>query len=167
MNKVFLSLGTNLGSKKDNLKRAVKMLADLKGTVIVSESSIYETSPLYNENQDCFFNKVIEIHTRYKSKDLLEEVKTIESLMGRNLENSHNMPRIIDIDILVFGEEETSSQELVLPHPRILERKFVLEPWNEIAPDYVIYGQSLSIKELHSESLQNRFGKQRVEIVNN
>ena len=87
--------------------------------------------------------------------------------MGRNLEKSHNMPRIIDIDILAFGNLEFLSEELIIPHPRILDRRFVIEPWNEIAPEYIIKGQNLSIKELYNKYLRNRFKNQKVDVINN
>ena len=87
--------------------------------------------------------------------------------MGRDIKNGHNMPRIIDIDILTFENISLSSKDLTLPHPRILERKFVLMPWQEIAPDYILDGQTLSIKELYNNSLRNIFKNQKVEIINN
>ena len=77
------------------------------------------------------------------------------------------MPRIIDIDILAFENIQIVSDTLVLPHPEILTRKFVLEPWNEIAPEYIVIGENLSIKELYNKYLGNRFKNQKVEIISN
>ena len=167
MNKVFLSLGSNIGSRKKNLIKAMAMLKELNDTVIDFESSLYKTDPLYNCNQSYFLNKVIQIRTKFTPHKLLEKIKSIESLMGRNLKNSHNMPRIIDIDILVFENIQIVSDSLVLPHPEILTRKFVLEPWKEIAPEYIIIGENLSIKELYNKYLGNRFENQKVEIIRN
>ena len=167
MNKVFLSLGTNIGSKKNNLSKAMIMIQKLRCTTITSKSSIYKTAPLYNCNQDCFFNKVVEISTALNPHELLREIKFIEISMGRDIDNSHNMPRIIDIDILTFEDLNVSSNTLMLPHPKILERKFVLKPWKEINPNYIINGQNLSIKELYNKYLGNRFKKQKVNIISN
>ena len=167
MNKVFLSLGSNIGSRKKNLIKAMTMLEELNDTVIDFESSLYKTAPLYNRDQSYFLNKVIQIRTKLTPYKLLERIKSIESLMGRNLKNSHNMPRIIDIDILTFENVQIASDSLVLPHPEILTRKFVLEPWKEIAPEYIIIGENLSIKELYNKYLGNRFENQKVEIIHN
>ena len=167
MNKVFLSLGTNIGSKKNNLSKAMIMIEKLRCTTTISKSSIYRTDPLYNHNQNYFFNKVVEISTGLNPHELLRELKFIEISMGRDIDNSHNMPRIIDIDILAFENLNISSNTLLLPHPKILERKFVLKPWKEIDPNYIINGQNLSIKELYNKYLGNRFKKQKVDIINN
>ena len=167
MNKVFLSLGTNIASRKANLAKAINMLSQIKNILIASKSSLYKTNPLYNCNQNHFLNQVIEIYTSLAPKKLLKEIKSIEALMGRDIKNGHNMPRIIDIDILTFENISLSSKDLTLPHPRILERKFVLMPWQEIAPDYILDGQTLSIKELYNNSLRNIFKNQKVEIINN
>ena len=166
MNKVFLSLGTNIGSKRDNLNKAISMLEDLKGTAVKLESSIYETSPLLNENLDYFLNQVILVETKLNPLQLLKKTKHIESLMGRK-NKGKNMPRIIDIDILSFEDKTILTDDLTVPHPRILDRKFVLEPWVEIAPDYIVKGQTLSIKELYKMYLGNRFKNQIVNIIDN
>lgn len=166
MNNVFLSLGTNIGSKRNNLIMAIAMLEDLECTNVKLKSSIYETSPLLNEDLDCFFNQVILIETELGPFQLLEKTKCIERLMGRETKGD-NMPRIIDIDILSFKDETVFSDDLILPHPGILHRKFVLKPWSEIAPDYIIKGQTLSIKELYKTYLGNRFKNQMVNIIDN
>ena len=98
-----------------------------------------------------FFNKVVQIATKLNPYELLEKVKSIELKMGRDLDNSHNTPRIIDIDILVFNNLVLGSKDLTLPHPGIMERQFVLQPWSEIAPDYLIAGESLTIRDLSSK----------------
>ena len=166
MNKVFLSLGSNIDCRRDNLFMAVESIKELKDTTVSSESSIYETAPLYNTNQASFLNKIIQINTNFSPKELLLQVKKIESFMGRLIEDSHNMPRVIDIDILTFEKITFLSEDLVIPHPKILDRRFVLEPWKEIAPEYIISGQKLSIKELYNKYLGNRFKNQKVEIIN-
>jgi len=167
MNKVFLSLGSNISPRKKNIKKSIVMIEKSGSTFIESESSLYETKPLYNHNQGYFLNKIVLIKTQFKPEELLKNIKSIESLMGRNIENGHNMPRTIDIDILTFESMKIALNNLVLPHPRILERRFVLEPWKEIAPEYIIPGENLSIKELYNKYLGNRFKNQKVEIISN
>ena len=167
MNKAFLSLGSNISPRKNNIKKSIIMIEESGNTFIKSESSLYETKPLYNHNQGYFLNKIILIKTQFNPEELLENIKSIELLMGRDIENGHNMPRTIDIDILTFESMKIALNNLVLPHPRILERRFVLEPWKEIAPEYIIPGENLSIKELYNKYLGNRFKNQKVEIINN
>ena len=165
MNKVFLSLGTNVGSRQSNLTKATLLIDDLVNTAIKLKSSIYETAPMYNEKQDYFLNQVILIGTTLSPKRLLKETEYIERVMGRK-KKGDNMPRIIDIDILDFEGFFLDSSELSLPHPGILDRKFVLQPWAEVSPNHIIEGQSLSIKELYTNYLGNRFENQKVDIIN-
>ena len=166
MNEIFLSLGSNIGVRKNNLSKAVEELK--KNNIVIDlESSVYESSPLHNLNQNYFLNKVIKARTSLNPDDLLDRVKFIELSMGRDNKNAHNMPRIIDIDILSFNDIMISSNTLIIPHPRILDRRFILEPWNEITPEYMIKGQNLPIKELYNKYLKNRFKNQKVEIINN
>jgi len=167
MNNIFLSIGSNLGDRKQSLHQSVSILSSLDDTLIILESSIYETEPLHNTNQAYFFNKVIEIQTKLNPYELLEKVKSIETIMGRDLNNSHNSPRIIDIDVLVFNDLIINSDKLILPHPRICERRFVLEPWSEIAPTYKIVNKKLTIKQLYNECLKNKINNQKVRLVNN
>ena len=166
MNKVFLSLGSNIDCRRDNLFIAIESIKKIKDTTVSLESSIYETAPLHNTNQGFFLNQIIQINTNFSPKALLLQIKKIESSMGRLTKDSHNMPRTIDIDILAFEELTLLSEDLIIPHPRILDRRFVLEPWKEIAPGYIISGQRLSIKELYNKYLGNRFKNQKVEIIN-
>ena len=165
MNKVFLSLGTNVGSRRRNLAKANLLIDSLLNTVIKLKSSVYETAPMYNERQGCFLNQVVLIETKLNPIELLEETKYIEILMGRKTKGD-NMPRIIDIDILDFEGCFLDSPDLILPHPAILDRKFVLQPWIEISPNHMIEGQNSSIKELYSNYLGNRFKNQKVDIIN-
>ena len=167
MNDVFLSLGSNVGNKKDNLSYALKKLNDLEVVVVEKCSSVYKTAPLYNLEQDFFLNQVVKIKTDFNPYGLLEKIKLIELSMGRDLTVERNMPRIIDLDILAFGDKNIQSNDLTIPHPKILERLFVLEPFKEIAPDYILYGQNLSIKELYNKYLRNRFKNQKVDVINN
>ena len=167
MSNIFLSIGSNIGLRDQNLSESISKLEDLENTSVISQSSIYRTEPLYNPDQPYFFNKVIEIKTKLNPYELLGKFKSIELIMGRNLDNSHNFPRIIDIDILVFGDLDIYSNKLIIPHPKICERRFVLEPWSEIAPSYIIVNKNMTIKQLYNKYLNNKFKNQKVELINN
>ena len=98
----FLSIGSNVGKKKINLDKCLKMLTNDNKTTILNQSSYYDTQPLYNENQNNFVNIVIKVQTEFLLTTLFEKCKLIETAMGRNLNNPKNYPRIIDVDILTF-----------------------------------------------------------------
>lgn len=142
---VYLGLGSNLGNRQDNLDKA---LAFLEQRLRVERiSSVYETEPVGNINQPRFLNLVCQAYTKLSPTELLTLAKSIESKLGRAL-NKPNAPRPIDIDILFYGEQVIKTPELVIPHPRLTERAFVLIPLNEIAPDLVHPVAGKTIKEL-------------------
>jgi len=148
MNNVsYLSIGTNLGNKEANINRALTFLDDGCKIRIVSKSNIYLTTPLYNSEQDDFYNNVIKIKTSLKPIELLYECKNIEKIMGRKSCNKRNMPRIIDIDIITYNDNVFHSKDLVLPHPKSYERKFVLIPMHEIDSKF-IFPNKKSLNEL-------------------
>ena len=167
MNRIFLSIGSNIGDKLKNIETAICNINNTNNISILLESSIYKTSPMYNYDQPYFFNKVIEISTKLDPYELLKIIKSIELSMGRNIKNSHNFPRVIDVDILVFRNLNISSEELTIPHPRITERRFVLEPWREISPNYKMINQSLTIGKLYKKCLAGDFKNQKVELIEN
>ena len=147
MNKVFLSLGTNLGDKLENLKNAIIRISLNDQVKILSYSKIYKSRAMYNLNQDDFLNMVIEIKTDIKPFDLLKKIKDIEILLGRTLDQKHNFPRVIDIDILDYENHLVNTPQLTIPHPKLIERMFVLKPWADISPDYVI-NNGKTVKDL-------------------
>ena len=128
---VYLGLGSNLGNRQENLDQALKLLAQRMRLGKVS--SIYDTEPIGNVNQPRFLNLACEVFTRLSPEGLLALVKGIEQKMGRYSRSGE--PRIIDIDILLYGDKVVNSPNLVIPHPQIAERSFVLVPLAEIAPD--------------------------------
>ena len=142
----YLSLGTNLGNKAINIKVAIEKLNRDVNIAVLCESSIYETSPLYNLKQNNFYNNVVKIKTSLTPMFLLYKCKEIEGEMGRENNSKRNMPRIIDIDILVYDDIVLRSDELILPHPRLYERKFVLIPMRDIQPQF-IFPNNKSINE--------------------
>ncbi len=147
-NKSFLSLGTNIGDKEENLRNAIKEIKSF--SKILKKSSTYITSPVGYIDQDDFFNMVVEISTNLSAQNLLESCKQVEAKMGR-IKKIHNGPRIIDIDILFFKYKIINEENLIIPHPRIEKRLFVLEPLNEISPNLVHPVIKLDIKTLLSK----------------
>jgi 2-amino-4-hydroxy-6-hydroxymethyldihydropteridine diphosphokinase len=139
-NIAFLGLGSNVGERRKNLDAAVGLIAKTGGVDVVSSSSVYETEPVGVTDQPLFLNLVIEIETALSPGELLVRLKRIEGRMGR-VDAVRWGPRIIDIDILLFGgmvvETEIDDMELVIPHPEMARRGFVLVPLAEIAPDAV------------------------------
>ena len=131
----YLSLGSNLGDRVSTLADAIERIAALPGTSVVPGSSIYETEPAYHDDQPPFANMVIEIETDLDPGELYAHTAMIESDLGR-IREFPNAPRTLDIDILLYGDEVSSSVfgTLEIPHPRMRERAFVMVPLLEIAP---------------------------------
>jgi len=156
MTPVIVAFGSNLGDRAANIDRALRLLVacDDKAQRVVRIlecSSIYETEPMYVENQPTFYNGVLVGETRLSPRELLRNLKEIERSVGRS-QRTPNGPREIDLDLLSYGSLSyrwTNAQKvnLELPHPKIAERRFVLEPLNEIAPDCILPGCP-PIKEL-------------------
>lgn len=129
----YLLLGGNIGDRVQNLAEASKLLAERSGTVI-KESSVYETAAWGKTNQQDFLNQVLAIETTLCPQQLIAAILSIEELMGRKRKNRYD-PRIIDIDILLYGNEVIISPNLVIPHPQMAFRRFALVPLAEIAPE--------------------------------
>ena len=134
MNKVFLGIGTNLGDRKRNLREATEHIEEHIGNILNS-SSVYETPPWGLEAEDDFLNMVIEVETIHSPSELLNQISSIESFMGREKNQDRYSSRVIDIDILFYNDLVLNENGLKIPHRLIHERKFVLVPLCEIAPD--------------------------------
>ena len=142
---VYLALGTNLGDRLANLKQAIASLTpqlDVK-----AKSQVYETPPWGVEDQPKFLNQVIRAKTYLDPEPLLKHLKRLEVALGRK-ESFVNGPRLIDIDILFYDDLVLSKPALVIPHPRLHERGFVLLPLLDIAPDLVHPVQKKTVREL-------------------
>lgn len=150
MKKVILGLGTNLGDREANLSVAVAKIVEHIGPV-VRISSVYETEPWGFSSEEKFLNIVVETETRLGPSGLLGRMLMIEAEMGRLRHGRGYSSRIIDLDILLYGEKEVDTPVLVIPHPKLHERKFVLVPLCEIAPDLLHPVLKKSIKQLLSE----------------
>jgi len=133
----YLGLGSNEGDRLLNLGRAVEALSDLPDTHVVSVSQAYESEPAYLEEQPLFANAVVELETELESDQLLAHTRRIEESLGR-VRTVENGPRVIDIDVLLVGDDEINTPELTLPHPRLLERAFVVTPLLDIAPSVTL-----------------------------
>jgi 2-amino-4-hydroxy-6-hydroxymethyldihydropteridine diphosphokinase len=132
--KVYLGLGSNMGDKAENIRRARESIADLAGVNLTRSSSLYLTAPWGQTDQDDFINQVIEIETELEPLDLLHRLQEIEIKLGRQRYELWG-PRIIDLDVLLYGREIITREELKVPHPYMMQRLFVLVPLIEIAPE--------------------------------
>jgi len=142
---VYLSLGSNLGNRQENLDRALKLLSERMR--IGKVSAIYDTEPIGPVSQPRFLNLACEAVTRLTPEGLLALAKGIELKMGRHSRSGE--PRIIDIDILLYGDKVVNAKDLVIPHPSMAERSFVLIPLAEIASDVIHPVLKKPIKELN------------------
>lgn len=131
---VYLSLGSNLGSREQNLTSAVQELGRILSKIRCS--SIYETRPMYVEEQPKFLNMVVAGLCSLQPPELLQHILALELQMGRDRSNyTPKGPRIIDIDILLYGRRIIKQEDLRIPHPHMKERQFVLTPLLELEPD--------------------------------
>lgn len=125
--KAYLGIGTNIGDKLQNLKDAISSLGLLPLTKVTDCSNVYETDPVGYDNQEDFLNIVVEVETELNPDNLLGASLGIEAGLGR-VRTIKNGPRIIDIDLLLYENEVRNTKTLILPHPRMMERDFVLKP---------------------------------------
>lgn len=132
---VYLSLGSNLGDRDENLRRALRLLGADKQVSNLRVSSLYETEPQDFADQPWFLNCAAAFETEADALSILELVLHVEQQLGRNRASEiPKGPRLIDIDILLFGDQVIRTETLEVPHPRMLQRRFVLEPLLELAP---------------------------------
>ncbi|MFY0520650.1 2-amino-4-hydroxy-6-hydroxymethyldihydropteridine diphosphokinase [Lysinibacillus sphaericus] len=153
MNRVFLSIGTNIGERYENLQHAIKILMDKKRIEVIRISSIYETAAVGYTDQADFLNIAVYVKTSYSSSEMLKICQSVENELGRIREFRWG-PRIIDLDILLYNHENIETESLIVPHPRMYERAFVLVPLIEITPTPV--GEQLqlaheTLKQLNCE----------------
>ncbi len=136
MSIVYISLGSNLGNREANLKKAISYITQRIG-ILQQKSSIYETKPWGFNSFNNFLNLVIEIRTDLKPEKVLDELLEIEEEMGIKRNNNGYQDRTIDLDILLYDEIILKNKDLEVPHPRLHQRLFTLEPLVEIAPNLV------------------------------
>jgi 2-amino-4-hydroxy-6-hydroxymethyldihydropteridine diphosphokinase len=131
-----ISVGSNLGDKLENCRRGVQALVD-RNTIIKARSPIYQTEPVDYTDQDWFINYVVQIETDLDPFQLLDRIQTIQREAGRIKDAIRFGPRILDLDILFFDEAVIESARLIIPHPRMHERRFVLQPLCDIDPTLI------------------------------
>ena len=140
-NTCYIGLGSNLGDPVENLRVAIDRLQNLEQTELVCHSGFYQSPPWGRTYQPDFVNAVAALDTHLKAGDFLERLLALENAMGRQRNDDKWGPRIIDLDVLIFGDELHSSDMLTVPHPLMHERAFVLVPLIDIAPDCEIPGK--------------------------
>lgn len=143
MSRALLGLGANLGEREDTLARAVESIGALPRTTVTRVSSLYETAPVGYTDQPDFLNIVVELDTTLSPHALLGGCLGIEAALGRR-RTFRNAPRVVDIDLLRYDDQTCEDADLVLPHPRMEERAFVLAPLAELFPDKTVGGWDFS-----------------------
>jgi len=160
--RVFIAIGSNLGDRVENCRRAADLVTSDKGKVtLIRSSSFYETEPWGVAGQGAFINSVIEIRTGLPPEALLGFLKSIEQKMGRTTQPVRWGPRLIDLDIIFYGDKVVEEEGLVVPHPYAHLRAFVLVPLAEIAPDFVHPLLGKKVSEL-VEALPDKKGVKRL-----
>ena len=144
----YIGIGSNLGDKEHNIKKSIDLIKEK--SKILEISRLYKTEPVGYKNQDKFLNCAIKIKTELKPIELLGFLQSIEKRLGR-IRTIKNGPRTIDLDILFYGIEIINENNLIVPHPRLHEREFVLEPLEDISPNFIHPVLRKSIKELVSD----------------
>lgn len=144
---VYIGVGSNVGNKKENFLEALLRVAKLPDTRVIKESSLYESEPI-GDAKEWFVNGAIEIETKFKPEMLLKKFKNIERAMGRKKVKKRWGARIIDLDILLYDAAIVKKKSLRIPHPEMPNRKFVLLPLSEIAPQVVHPELGVTISEL-------------------
>ena len=130
---IFVALGTNMGDREGNLETAIERLGEVME--VTCRSRLYQSAPMYVTDQDAFLNMAVKGETDLTPEALLDALKKLEHEIGRR-PTFRNGPRVIDLDILYYGDLLMDTERLNIPHPRIGERGFVLQPLNDMAPDW-------------------------------
>ena len=154
MNTVYIQLGSNIGERESFISKSMEQIEENIGEII-TESSVFETIPWGNKNQNNFLNTVIKIRTPFDAFKILQKSQEIENNLGRERVDKWG-ERTIDIDILFYNNEIINTTKLIIPHPLIQQRKFVLVPLSEIAPNYMHPILKKSISTLLSECKDNQ-----------
>ncbi len=147
MQTAYVGLGSNLGDRQDNLRTALSELRQMPTISILRVSSLYESAPVGVTEQPEFLNAVAALETALPATDLLDVFLYLENKLGR-VRTFRWGPRVIDLDLLLYGDAQIALPSLTVPHPRLREREFVLVPLAEIAPELVLPGDQKTVKEI-------------------
>ncbi len=145
--RIFIGLGSNLGDRAGWLQKALQKLIASPAIELVQVSSIYETDPVGKIDQPMFLNQVVEVRSTLAPEELLDRLLHIEAELGRERRERWG-PRIIDLDLLAYGNRQAQTNRLVLPHAELHRRRFVLAPWAEMAPEFEVAGFKATVNEL-------------------
>jgi len=140
MTRAYVGLGANLGSREETLREAIVILDRAPGVDVLAVSELRETEPVGPIEQPSFLNGAVELETTLSARRLLDLLLDAERALGR-IRGERWGPRVVDLDLLVFGDEAIDEPGLEVPHPRLAERTFALEPLAELAPELVIPGR--------------------------
>jgi 2-amino-4-hydroxy-6-hydroxymethyldihydropteridine diphosphokinase len=154
--RAFLGIGSNLGDRLANLQDGADLLAATAGIHLVASSRVYETDPVGGVQQPDFLNAVLEIETGLAASDLLARCTGVETELGRTRE-IHWGPRTLDLDLLIYDAVAIAEPDLIVPHPRMHERSFVMMPLLELEPDPMLPG-GIRLAEVEPEGLVRLFG---------
>jgi 2-amino-4-hydroxy-6-hydroxymethyldihydropteridine diphosphokinase len=139
--RAYVALGANLGDRERALQAAVAALGEEDGIEVVAVSTLRETEPVGVGEQPRYLNGAVALETTLTARELLERLLTVEQRFGRVRIAGEHGPRTLDLDLLLYGDDVIDDPELTVPHPRLHERRFVLEPLAELAPGLVIPGR--------------------------
>jgi 2-amino-4-hydroxy-6-hydroxymethyldihydropteridine diphosphokinase len=146
--RAYVGVGANLGDREATIGRAIDLLGSDPGIEVTAVSRLRETDPWGPVEQPRYLNGVVELETRLEPRALLDVLLSVEQALGRDRTGERWGPRTIDLDLLVHGEVVLDEPGLTVPHPRITERRFALEPLAELAPDLVLPGQTATVQAL-------------------
>lgn len=138
----ILSVGTNLGDRKKNIEKCIDSINLIPYTDVVAQSAIYETEPVGYVRQENFYNIILKVESILEPNEMLGACLGIEAAFGRQRTVRFG-PRILDVDVIFAENEKIESRNLIVPHPRYHERRFVLEPLLDIFPDGIVYGSDI------------------------
>jgi len=154
MERAFIGLGSNLGDRKKNIENSVDLLVGTKKANLLKRAAYYETEPI-GPNQPWFINTAIKIETSLSPEALLNRCKEVERRIGR-FDTTHWGPRLVDLDLLLFGDRVLSSEKLDIPHPQMETREFVLRPLIELEPELIHPELDIPLKELLTKTEEDK-----------
>ena len=146
MTRVFVGVGSNEGDRLANISTAIRMLSLIPGVHVIQMAAILETAPVGGPPQGLYLNTVVEVDTTLAPRDFLSTLQGIERRLGRLPAQERWSPRPMDLDLLLYGDVVINEQDLIVPHPRLHEREFVLHPMAQLAPEVIhpTLGQSIA-----------------------
>jgi 2-amino-4-hydroxy-6-hydroxymethyldihydropteridine diphosphokinase len=139
--RAFIGVGANLGNREDTIARALELLDEQDGVEVMAVSTLRETDPVGFLEQPRFLNGAAAVETELAPRGLLERLLAVELVLGRTREGARFGPRTIDLDLLVYGDVQLDEPGLTIPHPRLAERRFALEPLAELDAELVVPGR--------------------------